>query len=31
MDPENGLPWCARCGAFFWLSPPACRGLWWWR
>jgi hypothetical protein len=31
VDPENGLPWCAQCGAFFALSQPACCGLWWWR
>ncbi len=30
-DPENGLPWCARCGEFFGLALPGCRGLWWWR
>ena len=28
-DPDNGLPWCARCGEFFGLSLPSCRGLWW--
>lgn len=30
-DPENGLPWCPRCGVHFRLSQPSCRGLWWWR